>query len=83
MDGDDLQASKRPLADVAADGALAIVAGSDTVATALNHTLYFLLRHPQCMERLREEVISHFPGMTDPSIDFSKQADLPYLNACM
>ena len=68
---------------MASDGALAIIAGSDTAATALSQTLYFLLRHPECMQKLREEIESVYPGSTDPLLDFGKQAEMPYLNACM
>ena len=79
----DDETSKFPLPVVAADGMLAIVAGSDTTATAVSHVLYFLARHPECMERLRKEVEDEYPGSTDPLLDFAKQAEMPYLNACM
>jgi len=85
-DGDDLETAKtaKPtLQNAISDGLLALVAGSDTSATALSHTFYFLLRHPRCMERLRAEVVEAFPGTTDTSLDFSKQAEMPYLNACI
>lgn len=61
---------------------LAIIAGSDTSATALSHLFYFLLRSPECMERLQNEVDATFPD-PDQLDDYSKQADMPYLNACM
>lgn len=83
MDGDDLESVKPSMEEVASDGILAIIAGSDTSATALSNTFYFLLRHPRCMERLREEVESQYPGATDTTLDFAKQAEMPYLNACM
>lgn len=60
----------------------AVIAGSDTAATALTHIWYFLLRNPTCLSRLRKEVDESFPDGHD-IFDFSKQADMPYLNACM
>lgn len=80
---DGLEAERPPLELVASDGALAIIAGSDTAATALSQTFYFLLRHPECMKKLRGEIESVYPGSTDPLLDFGKQAEMPYLNACM
>ena len=83
MDGDDLETSKPPMAEIAADGALAIVAGSDTSATALSHAMYFLLLHPKCMQRLRGEIEAYYPGTMDPLSEFALQAEMPYLNACL
>ncbi|KAF7979721.1 hypothetical protein HWV62_41076 [Athelia sp. TMB] len=53
-------------ATVKADGIMAIVAGSDTTATTLTAMWYFLLRNPEIMQRLEEEVDSHFTEVTDP-----------------
>ena len=61
---------------------VAIIAGSDTAATALTHIWYFLLRNPNCLFQLRKEIDETFPAGHE-TFDFSKQADLPYLNACM
>ncbi|KAF7789587.1 hypothetical protein EIP86_000533 [Pleurotus ostreatoroseus] len=66
----------------AGDGLLAIIAGSDTAATALTHIWYFLLRNPNCLFQLRKEIDETFP-VGHETFDFSKQADLPYLNACI
>ncbi|THH23060.1 hypothetical protein EUX98_g8119 [Antrodiella citrinella] len=83
MDGDDLDEVKPTLEEVASDGILAIVAGSDTSATALSHTFYFMLRNPRCLDTLRAEVVAAYPGTTDTTFDFAKQAEMPYLNACI
>ena len=61
---------------------LAIVAGSDTSATAISNVLYLLLRHPECMKRLQKEIDETFPD-PDAVMDYSRQADMVYLNACM
>ena len=57
--------------------AIAVIAGSDTTATALSQLWYFLARNPHCYEMLRKEVLSEDEG------DFTRQASMPYLNACM
>jgi len=83
MDGDDLEEVKPSMQEVAIDGILAIVAGSDTAAIALSQVFYFLIRNPRCMKRLSEEIDSKYPGATDPTLDFATQAEMPYLNACI
>lgn len=55
----------------------AVIAGSDTTATALSQLWYFLVRNPHYYETLRKEVLSEDEG------DFTRQASMPYLNACM
>lgn len=75
------QSGARP-EELLADGMLAIIAGSDTTATMLSHLFYFMLRHPQCAERLRKELAATFPHDEDP-INFARLGEMPYLNACM
>lgn len=55
----------------------AVIAGSDTTATALSQLWYFLVKNPHYYETLRQEVLSDVEG------DFTRQASMPYLNACM
>ncbi|KAG2147601.1 cytochrome P450 [Suillus clintonianus] len=67
-------------AEVASDGVLAIVAGSDTTATTLSSLFLSLLKHPQTYYRLQAEVDSFFP----PGEDILSTAHHPrmsYLNA--
>ncbi|KAG1781607.1 cytochrome P450 [Suillus placidus] len=52
-------------AEVASDGVLAIVAGSDTTATTLSSLFLSLLRNPQTYYRLQAEVDSFFPPGED------------------
>ena len=61
---------------------LAIVAGADTTAIMLSHLWYFMLRHPECAEQLHEEIDATFP-LSEDVMDFSRHAEMPYLNACM
>lgn len=67
---------------LAADAGTAVIAGSDTTATAASHLWYFLLRHPRCWEILAQEVETVFPDGEEP-FDFYRLAQMPYLNACM
>lgn len=62
------------------DARLIIVAGSDTTASALASTIYYLARNPSIVETLRQELVSHDlhnPGDLQP--DMLK--GLSYLNA--
>lgn len=70
------------MGNVTSDGLLALIAGSDTAATALSHIFYFLLRNPACYQRLQREIDETFPRGED-TMDFTKQTEMPYLNACM
>ena len=58
MDEDGYEPIKPTKALVAGDGLLNIITGGDTAATTLSHLLYFLLRYPTYLERLRREVDS-------------------------
>ncbi|PYI26856.1 cytochrome P450 [Aspergillus indologenus CBS 114.80] len=62
-----------------------LVAGSHTTALTLTETMFYLLKHPACLDRLREEL----DGACHPSdgqdqtvtIDFDQVRQLPYLLA--
>ncbi|KAF7330387.1 Cytochrome P450 [Mycena venus] len=82
MDEAALEKQKPPLGDVIADGALAVVAGADTTASALASLFYFLLSHPEYYKQLQEEVDAHFPLGSDP-LDTSSHAEMKFLNACI
>ncbi|KAK0128135.1 hypothetical protein ONS95_000119 [Cadophora gregata] len=56
-----------------------VIAGSETVATALAGTTYYLLHTPQALNRLSEEVRSSFTTCKDINGDTTQS--LPYLNA--
>ncbi|KAL4259956.1 Cytochrome P450 superfamily protein [Pleurotus pulmonarius] len=70
------------LANVVADGTVAIVAGADTVATAVICLFYYLLSNRPMLERLRREVDSVYP-QGENAMDTSKHANMPYLSACI
>lgn len=60
-------------------GSLAIVAGSDTVASAVAHTFYYLMANQSKLEHLQQEIDT----LGDDILDPAKQAQLPYLNAIL
>lgn len=78
------QGEKGGLSDdeVAANCGFIIMAGSETTATALSGTLYYLLETPDAMRRLKAEVYGTFAS--EDEIDFvSAGARLPYAHACL
>ncbi|KAJ7806101.1 cytochrome P450 [Mycena olivaceomarginata] len=72
-----------PFPLVVANSVLAIIAGSDTSATALANTFFFLLSHPESYKRLQLEIDEAFPhGVKEPT-NAALLPSLPYLNAVM
>lgn len=71
-----------PWGEVAGEVAAIIDAGADTTAIALTQVLELLIRHPQHLETLRQEVrsIMH-PGQVVASYEAAKS--LPFLKACL
>lgn len=51
----------------------------DLIATTLSSAVYELLANPECLKKLREELIRTFPDPND-EIEFSKVENLPYLH---
>lgn len=59
-----------------------MVAGSDTTAISLSATLYYLLKNPPCMDRLREEVDSFTAsGQLSARPTYKESQAMPYLQA--
>ncbi|KZS91161.1 cytochrome P450 [Sistotremastrum niveocremeum HHB9708] len=72
----------RPLVpNVIAEGALAIIAGSDTAATALCALMYLLLTHPDALKRAREEIDSVYPPGSN-ALDTRLHDQLHFLQSC-
>ena len=71
------------LNEVVVSGELAIVAGSDTTSTTLSGIFFYLLTHPECYARLREEVDAVFPPGEGEPFDATRLAEMKYLNAVM
>jgi cytochrome P450 len=59
-----------------------INAGSDTTATAMTHCLYFLVRNPMVLGRLRAE-LEPVLGSQNTAARYEQVKDLPYLRACI
>jgi cytochrome P450 len=51
------------------NAALFMVVGSETTATVLSGTLYLLLKNPQCMARLRQEIYDNFGSKEDMTLE--------------
>jgi cytochrome P450 len=59
-------------------------AGSDTTAITLRAVIYFLLRHPQSLSKLTNELAAARAGARLSDIATWKEArQLPYLDACI
>ncbi|KAI5120330.1 hypothetical protein M0805_000390 [Coniferiporia weirii] len=60
---------------------LVIVAGSDTTASVLGGLFFHLLSNLDALARLRTELEEAFPPEEGNTLDFTKLAELPFLNA--
>lgn len=61
-----------------------VFAGSDTTSISLRAIIYFLLKNPPCLERLRSEMDERIAdGRLTFPIPFSQVSDWPYLQACI
>ncbi|KAL4738822.1 cytochrome P450 [Aspergillus similis] len=67
--------------EIILNSALFIVAGSETTANLLSGLLARLLRNPDKMQILYEEVRSAFQH--EDEITYQRTSQLPYLNACL
>nr|VWO97610.1 Exopolygalacturonase (ExoPG) (EC (Galacturan 1,4-alpha-galacturonidase) (Poly(1,4-alpha-D-galacturonide)galacturonohydrolase) [Ganoderma boninense] len=64
LNHEDVQDAKRPrppFQQLVSDGILAMVAGSDTVASTLTSLFACLFAHPEVYEKLQEEVDKYYP----------------------
>ncbi|KAK3953247.1 cytochrome P450 [Pseudoneurospora amorphoporcata] len=66
---------------LAANAGLLIIAGSETTATLLSGATYLLLKHPEAMKKLTEEVRSTFKS--EEEITLSSVGSLEYMLACL
>ncbi len=67
--------------EVIANMSMFIIAGSDSVATTLGATTYYLLKNPEIMERLSAEIESAFT--TEEEITAQSVCELPFMLACL
>ena len=68
-------------AELASESNLLLVAGSDTTATTLSACVFYLLRHPSVLARLRQELESVFNNLGDINYAGTRLGTLPYLRA--
>ncbi|KAJ6007201.1 benzoate 4-monooxygenase cytochrome P450 [Penicillium canescens] len=67
--------------EIDAEASIFLDAGSDTTAIALTDAMYYLIKSPQSLKKLREEVAGAlFEKDVAP---YSKVKNLPYLKACL
>jgi cytochrome P450 len=69
------------MATVSGDGLLAVIAGSDTTATALVVMWHYFLCNPERLDCLKNEIDAYFPG--EEAWNVMQMATMPYLNSCM
>ncbi|TGJ87215.1 hypothetical protein E0Z10_g1517 [Xylaria hypoxylon] len=59
-----------------------MAAGSDTTGISLSAILYYLLRHPKCLQELRREIEEfRARGLLSESFGFKETQQMPYLQA--
>lgn len=80
---DEESSGRLSVPELAAEGTLAIVAGADTSASTMTVIIYFLLRHPECLAKAREEVDGLVASGLSPWTNTDCHDALPYLSACM
>ncbi|POR32112.1 Cytochrome P450 oxidoreductase [Tolypocladium paradoxum] len=68
--------------EIVAEVGAIINAGADTTAIALTHILELLIRHPQHMKALRDE-IDGVLGKDEIIAPYDKVKDLPFLRSCI
>lgn len=68
--------------NVITDAVFAIIAGSDTTASALVSLFFHLMCNDKIYTRLQDEIDRVYPAGSD-ALDASKHTELPFLNACM
>lgn len=64
-----------------ANSSLFMIAGTETTATLVSGLTYLLLRNPECMKKLNEEIRSQFDSGEDMTME--RLAALPYFGACI
>ncbi|KAI0856869.1 cytochrome P450 [Xylaria cubensis] len=59
-----------------------MAAGSDTTGISLSAILYYLIKNPECLQKLREEIMEfQEQGLLSASFGFKETQQMPYLQA--
>ncbi|RAK71487.1 cytochrome P450 [Aspergillus fijiensis CBS 313.89] len=69
-------------AEIGAESTTMIVAGSDTSSTAIASTFFYLCRHPEVYEKVKNEVRAAFAGPDDVTLGAALTGCV-YLRACI
>jgi len=75
------EAGRLTIPDLVANANLMVIAGSETTATILSGTTYFLLTHPHVMKTLKEEIRTSFASPDD--INIAEVSKLQYINGVL
>ena len=67
--------------EILENSSILIIGGSETTATLLSGATYYLLKHPDALQKLTKEVRDTFPFAEN--MTFSSLAKVPYLHACI
>lgn len=68
--------------EIVAEISIMMNAGHDTTAIALRNTMFFLLKNPKCLAKLREELDENLEE-DEVIAPYAKVKHLPYLRACI
>ena len=71
-----------PMGELVAEGSILLNAGSDTTGIALTNVIYWLLKTPRALAKLREELDTALDA-DDDVVPFDRVKHLPYLRACL
>lgn len=82
MNGKAGQPNNLPWGEIVAEVSVIINAGADTTAIALSHVMYQLIKHPDVLQKLREEVDNALEE-DEVVAPYDKVRNLPYLRACL
>ena len=68
--------------DLIGEAALLVGAGSDTTSTCISATMFYLVRHPEVLRKLQDEVRAAFDSVNEIKTS-AKLSNLQYLRACI
>ncbi|KIK57022.1 hypothetical protein GYMLUDRAFT_46634 [Collybiopsis luxurians FD-317 M1] len=77
MDESEKEQEKPSIVEVIEDGVLAIIAGTESPASALSSTVYFIVQHPEVYKTLQKEIDEDFARNSEI------RGELTYLSACI
>jgi cytochrome P450 len=69
--------------ELLSESSLLIIAGSDTTSTSIAATLFYLLHHPECLEKARKEVLETFSPFGEVRAEAAELQKCRYLRACV